>query len=458
MPIVAHAAYTMDPGPGYGGDVYTTFQTNFDQAYNGNRAPFPIYVHAPWFTPENINATNRFIEYALSKPDVFFVTMQQLINWIKNPVPASQVGATLKCNPVNLTAPTTPSCQVYTVQPGDYIDLIASKFGILNSTDISALNPGSNNLQPGDLLKIPPWNATCGNGIPSNGTEGAAASYGSFSETLPTTPPGPITPATTNPMALPPPEAPTQAQPAPVAETQPAPVAETQPAPAGQYAANRVEMMMNLAGMDPATFQANTQTQFAIALAQQLKVAPETIALGSGSRRRHRSLLQAQPTTLQVLVVVTTSDPVGVAQQAQRQIENGDFESMLTSLGLTPQGAPTVTAYENNVSVPVPPPTATAPAPPSSSKGLSTGAIVGIAVGGAVALIAIVAVGVVVVRKRRAAKVAQLGNPKLKYIGGEAKLAVKTESQKGANDPFAVVKGGVETPTSPTQRTYFSSV
>jgi len=57
----------MDPGPGFGGDVYTTFVTNFDQAYNGNRAPFPIYLHAPWFTDENIAATNKFIEYALSK-------------------------------------------------------------------------------------------------------------------------------------------------------------------------------------------------------------------------------------------------------------------------------------------------------------------------------------------------------------------------------------------------------
>lgn len=37
---------SMDPT----GDIYTILKTNFDMNYLGNRAPFGVYTHAPWFT------------------------------------------------------------------------------------------------------------------------------------------------------------------------------------------------------------------------------------------------------------------------------------------------------------------------------------------------------------------------------------------------------------------------
>lgn len=68
----------------------------FDLAYNGNRAPMPMYIHSPWLNDKKqLAAMRAFIEYALSKPDVYFVSMRQLIEWMKNPVPKSQVGAWL---------------------------------------------------------------------------------------------------------------------------------------------------------------------------------------------------------------------------------------------------------------------------------------------------------------------------------------------------------------------------
>jgi LysM repeat protein/peptidoglycan/xylan/chitin deacetylase (PgdA/CDA1 family) len=159
-------AYTMDPDGGFGGDLFTLLQTNFDTAYNGNRAPFPLFVHAPWFTDARIKLANQFIEYALSKPDVYFVTFKQLIDWLNNPVPASQVGATLTCKAVDLSPPVQKKCRIYTVQAGDYFDKIAGKFGILNSTQLANLNPEitPTSIQPGQTMKIPPWDKTCGQG------------------------------------------------------------------------------------------------------------------------------------------------------------------------------------------------------------------------------------------------------------------------------------------------------
>lgn len=43
----------------------------------------PIHLHR---TPQdNTNAAIRFVEYATAKDDVWFVTVSQLLDWMKNP-------------------------------------------------------------------------------------------------------------------------------------------------------------------------------------------------------------------------------------------------------------------------------------------------------------------------------------------------------------------------------------
>lgn len=34
--------------PACRGNVYDALVANFDEAYNGNRAPFPVFIHTPW--------------------------------------------------------------------------------------------------------------------------------------------------------------------------------------------------------------------------------------------------------------------------------------------------------------------------------------------------------------------------------------------------------------------------
>lgn len=154
----------MDPGGGFGGDVFTTLKTNFDQAYNGNRAPFPVFVHAPWFNELNIAATNKFIEYALGKGDVYFVTMRELLNWMKNPVPASQYKNMASCKKVQVTPPLLQrKCEVYEIQAGDTLEAIAGKYGILTVAELMSVNPSFQalSLQPGMRMRIPPWDENC---------------------------------------------------------------------------------------------------------------------------------------------------------------------------------------------------------------------------------------------------------------------------------------------------------
>lgn len=76
--------------------VFDVLKANLEQTYNLNRVHLPIYVHAAWFEPERIKEAQRFVEYATGLPDVYFVTMRQLIEWTRNPVPKDKVSDWLK--------------------------------------------------------------------------------------------------------------------------------------------------------------------------------------------------------------------------------------------------------------------------------------------------------------------------------------------------------------------------
>lgn len=73
-------------------DIVTFLQENFDHHYQTNRAPYQINFHVNWFTSKNkVKGLSKFIENILSKyNDVYFVTFQQLVNWLRNPVPVKE--------------------------------------------------------------------------------------------------------------------------------------------------------------------------------------------------------------------------------------------------------------------------------------------------------------------------------------------------------------------------------
>jgi peptidoglycan/xylan/chitin deacetylase (PgdA/CDA1 family) len=96
-------AYSMDYCDGTGGpcDALELMKSNFLLAYNGNRAPVPLYIHSPWLaTPKYQAATRAFAEWVTTNyKDAYFVTMHQLVQWAAAPVPKDQVGAWLGCGP-----------------------------------------------------------------------------------------------------------------------------------------------------------------------------------------------------------------------------------------------------------------------------------------------------------------------------------------------------------------------
>ncbi|EFN57642.1 hypothetical protein CHLNCDRAFT_142762 [Chlorella variabilis] len=171
--------YSMDPGrdasaeygaAAQGGlpaaDLRQLLELNFNSSYNGNRAPFGIYVHTPWATPDAVAATNDFLSWALALNGTYAVTMRTVIEWMKDPVPVSQMDEWLSCKQVDLSkSPGATRCQVYTVKQGDFGEQIATDFGVAMA-DLAALNPNLDTLQIGEQVLIPPFDDKCGEGTP----------------------------------------------------------------------------------------------------------------------------------------------------------------------------------------------------------------------------------------------------------------------------------------------------
>jgi LysM repeat protein/peptidoglycan/xylan/chitin deacetylase (PgdA/CDA1 family) len=361
------SAYTMDYGAGFGGDVFTTLSTNFDAAYNGNRAPFPLFVHAPWFGKPASNTANaiKFMQYALSKPNVYFVTIQQLLAWMANPVPASQLATTLTCKPVDLTVPVTPSCQVYTVKAGDFLEKIAGQFGIAEVTDLVAVNPGlsASNIVPNQKIKIPPFPASCGAGsaegtvpaaVPAAAVAVAAAPAPAAVEPVVQCPTWTVesgqyldgiaaaakasaadimklngmSAATAGELSIGqvlkmPPYADCCAtnsceQPAPVAASDALPAAE--PAAAAAPLSQSVVMGFYFAGMSPAMFEAEGQAPFVNAVSQLLGAPASAITAAVVPVRRRRALHSAAD-LVAVDVTVATADALATYKQADSTLK-----------------------------------------------------------------------------------------------------------------------------------------
>jgi len=79
-------------------EVVELLKTNFLARYHGNRAPYGIFLHATWSSqwlsdPTNsawrIGAINEFIDWALAQPDTWFITCNDLVDFMLDPVPAS---------------------------------------------------------------------------------------------------------------------------------------------------------------------------------------------------------------------------------------------------------------------------------------------------------------------------------------------------------------------------------
>ncbi|XP_066601729.1 chitin deacetylase 1 [Prorops nasuta] len=73
-------------------DVYKMLMLNFKRHYLTNRAPIGLHFHASWFeTPMNQYAFSKFMDDVLRFNDVYFVTSNQVIDWIREPTSLNEI-------------------------------------------------------------------------------------------------------------------------------------------------------------------------------------------------------------------------------------------------------------------------------------------------------------------------------------------------------------------------------
>jgi hypothetical protein len=101
------AVYSMDPGrlsqamyePGQTPGAFIPPENmldllveNFEKQYNGSRLPFSVNFHTPWMNAEGYaEALGEFLDYTKQFEDVYFITYTELIEWMRNPIPLSEM-------------------------------------------------------------------------------------------------------------------------------------------------------------------------------------------------------------------------------------------------------------------------------------------------------------------------------------------------------------------------------
>eukprot|EP00794_Sanderia_malayensis_P004976 gene4976-5626_t len=68
-------------------EAYNLLMTNFQKHYKSNRSPFPIFMHSAWFSifPGALKALEMFMDDVLKMENVYFVSLQQAIAWVRHP-------------------------------------------------------------------------------------------------------------------------------------------------------------------------------------------------------------------------------------------------------------------------------------------------------------------------------------------------------------------------------------
>jgi hypothetical protein len=81
-------------------NAFAVLKAELDNNMRGNKAPVGIWTHSittGYLTSKtNREQVSKFLAYALAKPNVWVVTPRQLVQWVQDPVPASEVGAWLE--------------------------------------------------------------------------------------------------------------------------------------------------------------------------------------------------------------------------------------------------------------------------------------------------------------------------------------------------------------------------
>jgi len=101
---------TMDPALSTP-DLEKYYKANFLANYNGNRAPFGIWLHPAYLIGDATRVTwlNNFIEEVLALDDVWVVSGADVISYMKAPVAKGSKAPPFSCPPVGYARPLPPA-------------------------------------------------------------------------------------------------------------------------------------------------------------------------------------------------------------------------------------------------------------------------------------------------------------------------------------------------------------
>ncbi|RWS23772.1 peritrophic membrane chitin binding protein-like protein [Leptotrombidium deliense] len=72
--------------------VHEMLMKNFNRHYKSNKAPLGLFYHSAWFnTQHHRRGLIKFLDEILTKKDVYVVTNWQMLQWMRNPTPLSQL-------------------------------------------------------------------------------------------------------------------------------------------------------------------------------------------------------------------------------------------------------------------------------------------------------------------------------------------------------------------------------
>ncbi|XP_077546080.1 chitin deacetylase 7-like [Haemaphysalis longicornis] len=78
------------PQPETANDTFNYLRSNFEEFYNTNRAPFPVFLHEGYLKhPERKAGYLQFVDWLLQKDDVYLVTSSDVLRFMEDPKPLS---------------------------------------------------------------------------------------------------------------------------------------------------------------------------------------------------------------------------------------------------------------------------------------------------------------------------------------------------------------------------------
>ena len=90
-------------------EAFAYLWNNFMSYYSTTRTPFGLNMHAGWFyTEHNLKGTKMFLDEIQKLNDVYVISVKQILDWMKQPTPLSDISQMTSWECADVSWPLTP--------------------------------------------------------------------------------------------------------------------------------------------------------------------------------------------------------------------------------------------------------------------------------------------------------------------------------------------------------------